>query len=222
MKKNLFFLAITIFVCVTINSFAQKNRTLSNGFSANLITGFPSSTYGFASDAKNVDQYKLGGIWGLELGDRWYFKPKERYGFGLLVKWIDLSGVYKKGTTNGENWEREVVDITFLSFGPIGTYAINDNVALDAYYNLRPTGFGSRLILKSPSGSSGDETYYYYGFGISNALGVAFRYKALNIGLEYVFGSIKSDGTYSGPNDLKLESQKIVNNNFRILLGVKL
>ena len=123
---------------------------------------------------------------------------------------------------NGENWEREVVEITFLSFGPIGTYAINDNVALDAYYNLRPTGFGSRLILKSPSGSSGDETYYYYGFGISNALGVAFRYKALNIGLEYVFGSIKSDGTYSGPNDLKLESQKIVNNNFRILLGVKL
>jgi len=221
MKKNVFFLVIIIFTCVTINSFAQKNRTLSKGFSANLIIGFPSSTYGFASDNQNVDQYKLGTLWGFKLSDRWYFKPKEKYGFGLLVNWIDLTGVYKTGTTNGENWEREVVDVTFLSFGPIGTYAISNNVALDAYYNLRPTGFGNRLVLKSPSGTSGDQTYYYYGFGISNALGAAFRYKALNIGFEYVFGSIKSDGSYSGPNEVTLESQKNINNNFRILLGVK-
>jgi len=222
MKKNVFFLVIIIFTCATMNSFAQKNRTLSNGFSADLIIGFPSSTYGFASDNQNIDQYKLGTIWGFKLSDRWYFKPKEKYGFGLLVNWIDLTGTYKTGTTNNVvNWERDVADVSFLSFGPIGTYAISDNVAIDAYYNLRPTGFVSRFVFKYPTGSGSDETYYYIGAGISNALGAAIRYKVLNIGFEYVFGSIKSDGTYSGPNDVTLESQKNINNNFRILLGVK-
>jgi len=44
----------------------------------------------------------------------------------------------------------------------------------------------------------------------------------LNIGLEYVMGSIDSDGTYSGSyEDEDLESQKNVVNNFRIMIGAK-
>jgi len=222
MKKNIFLLAIIIFTCVTIKSFAQKNRTLSNGFSINLVTGFPSSTYGLTNDNKNADPYKIGSIGGLKIGNRWYFSPKEKYGFGLMVNWIDFSGAKKKGTYNSVNWERDVVDLSLLTLGPVGTYAISSNIALDAYYNLRPTGFGSRFISTSSSGSGSDETYTYYGLGMSNAIGVAFRYKLYNLGFESVFGGIKSHGTYSGPNNVKLESQKNMTNSFRILLGVKL
>jgi hypothetical protein len=222
MKKNILFLAITIFSCITVNSFAQKNRTLSNGFGINLIIGFPSGTYGVTSDSQIDDQYKFGSIWGLKLGNRWYFSPKEKFGFGLMVNWIDLTAVYKQGTTNSDTWQREVVDFSFLEFGPVATYAISNDIALDAYYNLRPTGFGSVLDYKSGTGTGSDETFTYIGVGISNALGAALRYKVLNVGFEYVFGSIKSDGTYSGPNDITLESQKNVINNFRIVLGVKL
>ena len=222
MKKNLFFLAITIFTCVTINSFAQKNRTLSKGFSINLIAGFPSDTYGVQSDTKIDEQSKFTSIGGIKLGSRWYFSPKEKFGFGLMVNWIDFSGAYKAGTSTSDKWQRAVVDLSFLEIGPLVTFALNNNIALDAYYNLRPTAFGSAVMLSGSSGSGGDETYTYIGGGISNALGAAFRYKVLNIGFEYVFGSIKSDGIYSGPNDQTLKSQKNMTNNFRILLGMKL
>jgi hypothetical protein len=70
--------------------------------------------------------------------------------------------------------------------------------------------------------SDDDITYSYVGLGFSNALGAAFRYKALNLGFEYVFGGINSQGTYSGPGDVTLDDQKNMTNSFRIMLGVKL
>jgi hypothetical protein len=72
------------------------------------------------------------------------------------------------------------------------------------------------------SDSNDDETYTYAGFGFTHAIGAAFRYKALNIGLEYVMGSINSEGTYSGDyGDEDLDSQKNIANNFRIMIGAK-
>jgi hypothetical protein len=70
--------------------------------------------------------------------------------------------------------------------------------------------------------SNEDETYTYAGFGFTHAIGAAFRYKALNIGLEYVMGSINSGGTYTGSyEDEDLGSQKNIANNFRIIIGAK-
>ena len=72
------------------------------------------------------------------------------------------------------------------------------------------------------SDSGEDETYTYAGFGFTHAIGAAFRYKALNIGLEYVMGSVNSEGTYSGDyGDEDLDSQKNIANNFRIMIGAK-
>jgi hypothetical protein len=220
MKKNVILLTIILLTSLTTNLFAQKDRKLSNGASVNLVIGIPSSTYGVTSDSKIDSKYQLGSIWGIQWGNRWYFKPKEKYGFGLMVNWLDITAGVKTGTESSYDWARSVADVSFLEVGPVGTYALTSDIALDAYYNLRPTGFASIMMLTPDSGA--DETYTYSGFGFTHALGAAFRYKALNIGLEYVMGSIDCEGTFTGSShDVTLESQKNDANTFRIKIGAK-
>jgi len=219
MKKNGILLSIILLIAFTTNLLAQKDRKLSNGASINLVIGIPSSIYGVESDSEIDSKYQLGSIWGIQWGNRWYFKPKEKYGFGLMVNWLDISAGVKTGSEDDYDWGRSVADVSFLELGPIGSYVLTKDIAMDAYYNLRPTSFASIMVITN---SDEDETYTYSGFGFTHAIGAAFRYKALNIGLEYVMGSIDSDGTYSGSyEDEDLESQKNVVNNFRIMIGSK-
>lgn len=219
MKKNVILLTIVLVAGVTTSLFAQKDRKLTNGFSINLNVGIPSGDYGLSSDDNLDSKYQLGSIWGLQVGNRWYFSPKEKYGFGLMVNWVDITAGVKTGTQSSFDWTRSVADVSFFEIGPLGTFAITKDIALDAYYNLRPTGFASVMLI---SGSNEDETYTYAGFGFTHAIGAAFRYKALNLGLEFVMGSVNSDGTYSGSyNDEDLGSQKNIANNFRIMIGAK-
>lgn len=218
MKKNIILLAIILITGLSTSIYAQKNRTLSKGFSINLVTGFPSSTYGLTKDSHVDAADKLGGIWGIKIGSRWYFNPNEKYGFGLMVNWFDLSMAMKSYTINGNTSANAVADFSFLQIGPIGTYAVNDHVAFDAYFNLRPTVFENLVVP-----SSGD-SYGYGGVGVSYALGAAFRYKILNIGIENVFGSINTNyiNTGSSSGTTPTDTKKLMTNSFRILLGVKL
>jgi hypothetical protein len=219
MKKNVILLSIILLTGFTTNLFAKKDRKFSNGSSINLVIGFPSSTYSVES-GRNIDsKYQLGSILGIQWGNRWYFKPKEKYGFGLMVNWLDITAGVKSGTESSYDWAKSVADVSFLELGPVGSYALSKDIALDAYYNLRPTGFAS-VMLQTPN-SGDDITYTYAGFGFTHALGAAFRYKALNLGLEYVMGSIDSEGTYTGPSNKTLANQKAVVNNFRIMIGAK-
>ena len=219
MRKALIVLTIILGIGATTNLFAQKDRKLTKGFSINLVTGITSDQYGVSADSDIDTEYQLGSIWGLQLGNRWYFSPAEKYGFGLMVNWIDITEGVKTGYEDGYDWARSVADVSFFEIGPIGTYALTNDIALDAYYNLRPTSFASIMMI---SDADEDETYTYAGFGFTHAIGAAFRYKALNIGLEYVAGSINSDGTYSGTyEDEDLGSQKNIANNFRIMIGAK-
>jgi hypothetical protein len=221
MNKNIILLIIVLLTSFTTNLYAQKDRKLSNGASVNLVIGFPSSTYGMTSDDKMDSKYQLGSIWGIQWGNRWYFKPKEKYGIGLMVNWLDITAGIKSGTESGYDWARSVADVSFIEVGPVGTYVLTKDIALDAYYNLRPTGFASITMITPDSGD--DQTFTYSGFGFTHALGAAFRYRALNVGFEYIMGSINSDGTYNlgSFSERTLDSQKNVANTFRIKIGAK-
>lgn len=167
-------------------------------------------------------EYTYGAIWGVQFGNRWYFSPQEKYGFGLMVNWVDFAMGLKTGTEENEDWARTTMDITFCEFGPIGTFAINDAIAIDGYYNLRPTFIVSGSATTDPQGIAEDETFGYAGFGLSNTLGAAFRWKVLNVGVEYVFGSVNSTGKYTGPDgDGDLPDMKQSTNSVRLVLGVK-
>ena len=221
MKKNILLIAIILLVGITTSLFAQKDRTLSNGFSVNLVLGFPSTTFGVPSDSEIDDKYTIGTILGVQIGNRWYFKPKEKYGFGLMVNWLDFTMGVKSVSDSDGDWARATIDFSFLEVGPVGTFVLADNLALDAYYNLRPTVLSSAFVT-SYSSSSDDETYTYVGVGVSHAIGAAVRYKIFNFGMEYTMGAINSQGTYSGSYDnVTLDDEKNMVNSFRLKFGLK-
>lgn len=236
MKK--FGILISLFALAALfsNSFAQDSKTLSNGFSVNLVVGFPSAEFGAESTDVMPSSMEYGTLWGIKLGNRWYFAPQEKFGFGLMVNWLDFAAGFKSGTETYESafsgsesfdWARTTFDVTLLGVGPIGTYAINDDIAIDGYYNLRPTLLVSGNVTTDPQGVAEDETYGYAGFGITNTLGAAFRWKVLNVGVEYVFGKVNCQGKYTGPTiageleDGDLPDAKLSTNSVRLVLGVK-
>jgi hypothetical protein len=227
MKKIVFLLAVVLLAGLTTKSVAQKDRRLSNGLSLNVYMGLPSSNYGFDKDGgiggmKLSDDYGPGMMGGFKIGNRWYFSPNEKFGFGLMVNWADISIAANTGTDTGTDWTRAIIDFSFLEVGPIGTYALGDNTALDAYYNLKPTVLASGLVFNGSGSNSSDETLAFAGTGMSHVLGTAFRYKVFNVGLEYVFGSIKSSGTYDdGSGSTDLDDQKNKVNNLRLVFGFK-
>ena len=217
MKKVVIVLAIILFAGNMTRSYAQKSRTLSKGFSLNFIIGFPSGTYGLKSDSNIDDKSKFVAIGGLQIGNRWYFSPTKKIGLGLMVNWIDFSVAYRSVTDVDADWNRLVADFSFCEFGPVGTVAITDNIALDLYYNIRPTIL-TRITSVSYNYPELNDEEVYSGIGYSHALGTAFRYKELNVGFEYVFGSIKCSDI---DNESGNRDSKLMVNNFRIKLGWK-
>ena len=214
MKKINFLMVVLLFVGIT-SSYAQKNGIIGKGSNTNFIIGFPSASFGVEDGDEVADEYQLGVLWGIEWGNRWYFSPTETMGFGLMINWADISYSTKTGTENGLEWSKAVIDMTFMEIGPIGTYALSNNMAIDGYYNLRPTLLMSGAVVS-------DETFAYAGFGFSHAIGTAFRYNVFNVGLEYVFGGINSVGTYSGSlGGIDLDEKKNKTNSLRIMLGFK-
>lgn len=216
MKRIGLLLALVFIFGLTSDLLAQ--RAIKNGFSVNAVLGFPSKSFGAEEDAQ--DDTQLGPLYGVKLGNRWYFAPQETFGIGLMVNWIDFAFAGKTGTIAGADFTRFAMDLTFAEFGPVGTFAVNDDIGIDGYYNLRPTWLSSAFVT-SNIGTSDDE-FVYTGFGFSHALGAAFRWKVLNVGFEYVFGSINSAGAYSGDlSGVDLEDLKNKTNSFRIVVGAK-
>lgn len=215
MKKTFFILALILLIGTPAVTFAQKDRALKNGLSINLVAGLPASTYGLESDSNIPDELKLGPIIGLQIGSRWYFSPGERFGAGLMVNWFDLTGAYKSTTSGTVEMKRFVADITILEVGPVFTFKIIDNLAVDGYYNLRPTGLAT--IYSSSFGGESDEEGYA-GIGVSHALGATFRWSVLSVGAEYVLGGIKCSNVDSEAFD---PTEKLMVNSIRFMLGVK-
>jgi hypothetical protein len=211
MKKIGLLLSLMFFIA-TLNQI-QAQKAIKNGFSINAFIGLPSGSFGLEA-MEDVDELKIKTTFGLELGNRWYFNATEKYGIGLMVNWIDFSIGMKSTNFNNQDYGIAALDLTFLEVGPIGTYALSEDMAIDGYYNLRPTVFSYAIA------DENEDSYASAGTGISHTLGAAFRYNALNVGLEYVLGNInvsneEESGIYIPDN----EKMKV--NNLRIVLGVK-
>lgn len=215
MKKTFFLFALILFTGTCSLTYAQKDRALKNGFSINLVAGLPASTYGLESDIDIPDEFKLGPIMGLQIGSRWYFSPGNKFGAGLMVNWFDFTGAFKSYSVGGYEMNRLVADITILEVGPVFTFKIIDNLAVDGYYNLRPTGLAT--VVTSKFGDESDEEGYA-GIGVSHAIGAAFRWNVLSVGAEYVLGGIKCSNVDSESFD---PTEKLMVNSIRFMLGVK-
>lgn len=188
-----------------------KAQALKNGFSIKAQLGIPSASFGTIEDVDSEYAYSV--TYGLQIGNQWYFNPKENYGFGLMINWID--GTWTQKTTDNTlgSLERASLDVSFLEIGPVGTLALSDIMAIDAYYNLRPTVISSAYRMNN-SDSEG-----YGGFGFTHAFGAQFRFSLLVAGVEYVLGNAKVSQDSTDP-EFFMDS-KIKADCFRIFAGVK-
>ena len=96
--KNIFYALMITLLLAPLAANGQKDRRLTNGFSMNAMVGIPSSDYGHWEGVGSA--YEYGSLFGFQLGNRYYFNPKNNYGFGLMVGWVDFSTAYKKDTGN--------------------------------------------------------------------------------------------------------------------------
>lgn len=205
-KKNCTGNGITVVVFgIILALFSQnleaKDRTLSNGFSLQLNLGSASS--GFGNPGDELEGLDYGILYGLQIGNRWYFSPTETWGVGLMINWFDF-------TSSRGSDEVVSLDASLIELGPIGTYVINQDMAIDGYYNLRPTF----LMVADFDG------FGFGGFGVTHTLGVAYRWKVISVGIEKVFGGVNS--VYIDEDDVYGDiSYKLKNNSTRFVLGFK-
>jgi len=214
MRKKSILLALVILFSISNNVFSQDGKALKNGFGVQFQIGFPSDMYGLDDRLDADSDNKAGILFGLQLGNRWYVHKDGKIGISIMANWLDAT--YSQKSYDDDS-KRGILEIALLEVGPGFTYAINDDVAFDAYYNLRPTIMSS-VIVDSDNNGIGAA-----GFGITHALGAALRYKALYFGAEYVMG--KTKGKYvevgDGTGIPVLDDGKLVVNHMRLLVGFK-
>jgi hypothetical protein len=208
MKKTAILLSAILLAGSMGTANAQNNRTLSHGFSVNLIVGIPPANYGLQKNVNPNDDTKILFTSGIQIGNRWYFGSSERFKMGLMVNWFDITA----GTRKNGDLTRVVADFSFFEIGPIGSVALSDDIAIDAYYNLRPTGFAHMWIYST------DDPTGFAGVGISHAIGTAFRWKVLSVGLEYQIANINCAYIET---DYEFPDQKLVGSNLRLMIGAK-
>lgn len=151
---------------------------------------------------------------GLEIGNQWYVwrTSDETMGVAINVNWFDFQiGSRKMDVPFFGSMTNRVINFSFLEFGPMYTYAVNDEIGLDGYLNLKPT------VLAGVSTGDNVDSSALVGLGFTYALGANFRWRALLVGLEYGFGKVKVADT-----DNTDFTQKVNTGMFKINLGVKL
>lgn len=199
----------------------SKDRTLSNGFSVSASLGFVNTDFGTPALISH-DDFDYANMFGLQIGSRWYFNPTETWGIGLMVNWFDVSKV----NANSDDVKVYTFDFSAFELGPVATYALSDKMAVDGFYNLRPTVLASSDV-KLNKLISGDVGNSMVGYGFTHTIGAAFRWNVLSVGIETVFGNVNiSEYELTDYEDEfeELDSgDKIINNKrIQIVLGIKL
>lgn len=195
---------------------------LDNGFILRAGISLPSAGYGFASDEKDlVKEFtpKLG--LGLEIGNQWYvFRTNaENMGVAINVNWFDLALATKSNSSGGVDVTTAVFTGSFIEVGPMFTYKVTDDIGVDLFYNLKPTFMVSAM---TSSSNGNDFSQALSGFGFNNAVGTSFRWRALSLGFEYVFGTIKASNINSDDKSADVPNNYKMNTNaFKINIGAK-
>lgn len=238
--KKFFLLATSALLC--ISSFAQTQGD-DNGFGLKLFAGFAGNKYGTAyyEDISNENRkYDLPGLkktpaFGLALENRWYVANPGRFGIAVNARWIDFSFASKKydyrvANVKYADTKNTYIKVGLLGAGPMGTFYLNDRMAVDLYYNIMPAmmfnkqknEFVAEQYLPS---SDSDEENEDFNFGISadHFFGAAFRLSILQIGIEYNISRPRYISFDDDDDDdyWDYHVQKFNLNNFRVFVGLK-
>jgi len=228
--NNKLSLILIVLLISAIKPIHAQDKALKNGFSVNLIAGYLSvENYGLTvHDPDN----KKGLLLGFEVGNRWYVNANEKYGFGLMINWLDITYHDRNLDIPDDTVIAHVLNISLCEFGPIGTFALTSNIGMDAYYNIRPTYLNAGKVPYDDQDLNEDgiiEQGYYSSnanaIGFSHTLGLSVRWKSLALSGEYVFGNMKtlddSRNDITGELNLNSGTNYISANHFRFMIGFK-
>ncbi len=243
MKKLFFLISAAL---LSFNMFAGEQGD-DNGFEIKLFAGFSSDKYGTlqSTDDQHGNKVKYDapeqpGLHktpelGFTLGNRWYLANPGKFGIGIHARWLDFAYAHKDWNTDeykkgvyGVVEEKDYIKIGVGGPGVIGTFYINDKMAIDAYYNIVPTmvnaitnyTYNSDYLTYMGSDFVEKECYNRIYYKFSHYFGTAFRYKKFQAGLEYNIAKteylIGERDEYNSPMIAKYNM-----NNFRLFLGLK-
>lgn len=162
----------------------------------------------------------------LELGNNFMFYKTDAFGVGMNVSWLTFGfgSRTKEYEEFGGEYKVSSVYLSFLKLGPMATYALNDDMAVDAFLDFSPTVYFGTVT--QPSVDVFADEDFSNGFimsGIALSPGVKFRYKKLCVGFEAQFGKLSYVDTDAVDDADDVESSDFKASYFspRLMLGFK-
>lgn len=211
-----FLLSLVIIFSVFTNSVqAQNGDMLKNGFGLKFHMGFPAANYGSDVDLSSDSQLDM--TFGLQIGNQWYLVKEGFFGLALNVNWLDLNYGAKEIIPDrvlGYPLNRVVLEVSALEIGPLITFALNERVAFDGYWNYKPTVMLSNV-------EDNQSSIAYAGYGFTNAFGVGFRFGKLYLGGELNVGNLKAESTKSDFGDILPDELVIYTSQTKLIFGFK-
>lgn len=225
MKKTFFALATLLGL---ISNATAATPGEDNGLGIRLNVGFPGGDYsqkvtdyhGPKTITFDAFQPVNGVSFGLSLDNRWYVWHNNKLGAAIQARWLDANIMFGELANHKPFNDTKYADLTnieggILGVGPMFTFYLNNDMAIDAYYNIMPTYVYS-MQTEDPDGEIFTQEFKYQGFGVTHHIGAAFRWKVLQAGLEYRIGTIGMEDVDNERHEMDASM-----NSFRVNLGVK-
>lgn len=193
-----------MFCLSSASNAADLKQGEDNGFGLKLHAGFYNKDkYGYTDaeidamdamkdlgldDEEGVETKNIP-LLGLSLDNRWYVANPGNFGIGIDARWLDFGLAKQKVSFDGEDQSEETnVHLGMLMPGVVGTFYLGNDMAIDAFYNIGAevaVSFGKDLVNDTDFDAS-------FGFGLSQFVGAAFRFKVFQVGVEYNIAKLKS------------------------------
>lgn len=217
MKKTLLLLALTASLATTSMAWTneltglQRGRKgiISNGFYVFLGLGVPMGsirTYGnnysatignyTYKQAYSASSSYVGANISIEIGNQFMFYKTDKLGIGMNFSWLTVGFNSLSGNNIDPFYEQGVkcsftqLEFNLLRLGPMASFALSDDVAVDAFLNISPTAY---------LGFNNNGNQAYATVGLLFVPGARIRYKKLAVGLEVQMGSTKGSVAYDRP-----------------------
>ena len=202
---------------------SAQNPGEDNGFGLKLHVAIPGSEYGCNDNSSAVTNEYSGTLFGIDLDNRWYVWHNDMFGVAVNAHWMDFSfgsgeiESKSKAKILGKDLYSGETDVTnmelgLLGVGPMFTFYIGHDMAVDGYYNIVPTS----MFMMVDSADDDDDDPFYWGVGLTHDVGAAFRWKFLQAGVEYRLGKIELEDSDIDNSEFDANA-----NSLRLFMGFK-
>jgi len=161
----------------TITANSSKDIT-DGGFFLHVGAMFPSKNYFCPVSYNNSTSERFSTGVNFEAGSMFKLVKLLKKTIGIRVTW--LSANYTTYKYQGKIYD-QILQGSVLKCGPYFTYGINDDMAVDIFYQINPT---YAIDLKDTSDNSGY-------MGVTHSFGLGYRFKILSVGFDFNFGHVK-------------------------------